>query len=304
MSAWLGAEGTADIQSKGEEVKVLFKIFDEDGNGSITMDEMKEVLKRLDPVSWTDEKVQKVFGGYDADGDGDIQFTEFWSWICGHGQKSSSEDLEPMIANAKAEDKARREAGMARMEAAQQKRAAEEQKQQEKDRLNAERAAGTRLTRKQFIEKQMGVGMSREQANELFTQGDQNNDGDLDEEELGWLVGDNLATVAQVKATFEKGSDDEGLRAIVQAFAAWDKDGSGCISNEELTKTLQTLNPRFTSKTVNVMMEEADADKNGFIDILEFVTWLSGKKKKRKMKKKAKAKLNAKLQKMLDEERQ
>jgi len=49
------------------------------------------------------------------------------------------------------------------------------------------------------------------------------------------------------------------------------------------------------------IMQEADVNADGSIDILEFVTWCSGKKKKRKMKKKAKAKYDAKLKTMLEE---
>lgn len=53
-----------------------FQLFDKDGNGSVTMDELRVVFKSLgqDP---TDEELQGMIDEVDHDGNGDMGFEEF-----------------------------------------------------------------------------------------------------------------------------------------------------------------------------------------------------------------------------------
>eukprot|EP00438_Fugacium_kawagutii_P013477 Skav208870 [mRNA] locus=scaffold270:52129:58006:- [translate_table: standard] len=90
--------------------------------------------------------------------------------------------------------------------------------------------------------------------------------------------------------------DDKGLSQLVDTFLAWDKDGDGTVSSDELKDVLQHVNPKFTEITLNKMMAEIDVNGDGVIDIQEFVSWLSGENlKKKKMKKKAKEEQDAKI---------
>eukprot|EP00826_Nyctotherus_ovalis_P049522 TRINITY_DN599_c0_g2_i2.p2 TRINITY_DN599_c0_g2~~TRINITY_DN599_c0_g2_i2.p2 ORF type:complete len:208 (-),score=83.79 TRINITY_DN599_c0_g2_i2:109-732(-) len=59
-----------DITSS-EKLKEAFKIFDKDGDGQITVDEIKEVL------GGSDEMVAEIVRSADLDGDGQISFSEF-----------------------------------------------------------------------------------------------------------------------------------------------------------------------------------------------------------------------------------
>lgn len=61
------------------DAKLLFKMFDIDGNGVIDGREIETILKALDP-SWTSEKVQQILEEADLNRDGRIDYEEFLTW--------------------------------------------------------------------------------------------------------------------------------------------------------------------------------------------------------------------------------
>ncbi|KRZ31997.1 Calmodulin [Trichinella pseudospiralis] len=77
---------TCEVESDEErmELKETFKIFDRDGDGYITAEELKNVLEDLgDPVS--DEEVLAILTSTDNDKDGLISFEDFqavWTSCC------------------------------------------------------------------------------------------------------------------------------------------------------------------------------------------------------------------------------
>jgi len=60
-----------------DELRAAFEIFDLDGNGYIDRDELKNVLAKLSGKTPTDAEVDAMMGEADADGDGKITFEEF-----------------------------------------------------------------------------------------------------------------------------------------------------------------------------------------------------------------------------------
>ncbi|CAM5999454.1 unnamed protein product, partial [Sphagnum balticum] len=59
-------------------VKERFAVFDKDGDGFITRDEMNSIVKELDLGSeWTPAVINKLFTDADSNGDGMIDFEEF-----------------------------------------------------------------------------------------------------------------------------------------------------------------------------------------------------------------------------------
>ena len=65
-----------------EEKSVLeaFQKFDKDGSGSISRDELGQVLKSLDPEGWDKDSIDQVLADADASGDGQLQMKEFIRW--------------------------------------------------------------------------------------------------------------------------------------------------------------------------------------------------------------------------------
>jgi len=58
-----------------------FQKFDKDGNGSISREELVEVLRTLDPDDWDDNSVDHLLASADANGDGALQIEEFVRWV-------------------------------------------------------------------------------------------------------------------------------------------------------------------------------------------------------------------------------
>ncbi|KAL8603615.1 hypothetical protein ACOMHN_005557 [Nucella lapillus] len=59
-----------------EEYREAFKVMDKDGNGSISAEELGNIL-RAKGATITDQQVTDLIKTYDSNGDGDIDFDEF-----------------------------------------------------------------------------------------------------------------------------------------------------------------------------------------------------------------------------------
>merc|ERR1712157_175315 len=64
------------INSQRAEIEQTFKVFDKNGDGKITFDELKEVLTQLGEEV-TDKDVMDMIKEADLNGDGAIDFEEF-----------------------------------------------------------------------------------------------------------------------------------------------------------------------------------------------------------------------------------
>ncbi|GMG40346.1 unnamed protein product [Ambrosiozyma monospora] len=63
---------------------------------------------------------------------------------------------------------------------------------------------------------------------------------------------------------------------ILEAFKVFDSDGDGKISPTELIRVLTTIGERLTEDEAKQMVEAADTDRDGQIDIEEFAKILRG----------------------------
>ena len=59
-----------------EEMLEAFQVFDTDGNGSITADELRQIFNNLGE-KLTDEEITDMIKEADIDGDGEINYQEF-----------------------------------------------------------------------------------------------------------------------------------------------------------------------------------------------------------------------------------
>jgi len=69
----------------------------------------------------------------------------------------------------------------------------------------------------------------------------------------------------------ERLAERELIRGI---FKEWDRDGNGTISREELTNVMRSFG-HMTDADIDILMEEADRNKDGIIEYAEFVEWLT-----------------------------
>lgn len=76
-------------------------------------------------------------------------------------------------------------------------------------------------------------------------------------------------------AARKKPCDFWTFRKIKQLFQAWDANGDGVISREEVRRVmLFVMDGNASEETVDRLMEVADADKDGVISIEEFYHWM------------------------------
>jgi len=67
-------------------------------------------------------------------------------------------------------------------------------------------------------------------------------------------------------------SKEEELESLAKAFTAFDKNGDGLISKEELRQALTTLGMgKLSDEEVEELFADADTDENGCIDFNELI---------------------------------
>ncbi|KAF9681713.1 hypothetical protein SADUNF_Sadunf05G0031300 [Salix dunnii] len=70
---------------------------------------------------------------------------------------------------------------------------------------------------------------------------------------------------------------DEQVADLQEAFCLFDKDGDGCITFEELSTVIKSLDHSATDEELHIMMSEADVDGNGTIEFVEFLNLMERK---------------------------
>jgi calmodulin len=85
--------------------------------------------------------------------------------------------------------------------------------------------------------------------------------------------GNGTIDFKEFMAVFEKKmKDSEAEEELRQAFKVFDKDGNGFLSSEELRHAMTQMGEKLTNEEVDEMIEEADMDKDGQINVEEFIT--------------------------------
>mmetsp|Transcript_123831 Transcript_123831/g.246367 ORF Transcript_123831/g.246367 Transcript_123831/m.246367 type:complete len:449 (-) Transcript_123831:103-1449(-) len=284
-------QDAAHLHTVGDKVTIIYELFDQDKNGRISETELKRVMQALDQTTWTDHACDQLWSAVDRNGDGHVQFTELWSWICGHGEdesKKANNSLQELLFGIAIQQKEEHEAACTeRRKSFDMMRMQQLKDAEEKAKTEAEMAVGLRMSRKMFEEQYMALGMQQDAIRDLFRSADDDGNGELDFDEMGVMAANRLATVGQIKGMVcqnaqSANKDPQRISQLVDVFSKWDADGNGTISSQELTHVIRVLNPELTEATVARMMKEADGDENGSVDILEFVTWLCGNPKKKK----------------------
>jgi len=80
------ADADGDKHDEDEDMREAFNVFDQNGDGYITVDELRSVLASLGlKQGRTAEDCRKMISKVDADGDGRVDFTEFKQMMRGGG---------------------------------------------------------------------------------------------------------------------------------------------------------------------------------------------------------------------------
>mmetsp|Transcript_13818 Transcript_13818/g.26345 ORF Transcript_13818/g.26345 Transcript_13818/m.26345 type:complete len:172 (+) Transcript_13818:58-573(+) len=129
------------------------------------------------------------------------------------------------------------------------------------------------VTKTEFLNAMKGIGIDKSIAEGLFNRFDPDGNGVLDREEFFAYCAKGSG---EVRSLIRKGvpESDDAVDKVVEIFRAWDRDGDGTISKDELERVLIVLNPSFTKKDLTNIMKAADKNNDGVIDYEEFADWL------------------------------
>jgi Ca2+-binding EF-hand superfamily protein len=85
---------------------------------------------------------------------------------------------------------------------------------------------------------------------------------------VAWFGGDTLVVMAE-------NITEEQLKDYWMAFNAYDKDGNGSISVEELRGVVESLGHTVTDEELRAMIAEVDTDDSGTLDFAEFLALMA-----------------------------
>ena len=71
-----------DVEQMKEELKEAFRIYDKEGQGFITTDVLKEILREID-ATLTEDDLDNIIEEVDDDASGTLDFDEFQAMMMG-----------------------------------------------------------------------------------------------------------------------------------------------------------------------------------------------------------------------------
>ena len=220
--------------TKSINMKQLFGDFDRDGDGLITMEEI-----RLTMMDFGKEipkaELSAIFEKVDKNKDQRIDFVEFEALI---------EQLETKFGKLKT-------SSTASTTGSNNKQNAFEDFDKDKDGL-----VSLDEIRLHLLE--TGKGISEIELQDLFNKADTNGDGKIDVTEFTKLV------------ELLRDRDYSIDPALLKAFELFDTDRDGLVSKEEVRSTLQASGKDLSDSELESCFNEADTNKDGKIDVTEF----------------------------------
>ncbi|MES1922360.1 calmodulin-like 3 [Bonamia ostreae] len=104
----------------------------------------------------------------------------------------------------------------------------------------------------------LGQNPTESELNDMISEFDSNGKGNIDFEDFKRIISTH-------KSEFSAKSN------VKEAFKAFDKDGNGFISLEELKSAMESLGEKVTKEELQEMVKIADKNNDGKIDYEEFV---------------------------------
>jgi len=292
------ASTSANSSEDLEAVRSTFGRFDADGSGSLDKNELEKVLKA---ISIKPSSIDKIFTLMDGDGNGEIYINEFMLWMNGDSNakviasdavaemdKIDTDQIPPQRIAQKPVDSL--DILMSPKKTARKSLASDalmstgKRSSQLDTRSSPEKRSSVLDT---FIspEKRSSQGvdsldilMSPEKSAQKSSDAlEESNQGGKVTVKVRRHVKVNPSPV-KVKPRVDAGSpsqtpasDATGRAAIEQLFRKWDVDGSGQLGREEFHSACRATGMKPTH--IDMMLDLADVDKSGTINVNEFIDW-------------------------------
>ncbi|XP_062503825.1 uncharacterized protein LOC134180645 [Corticium candelabrum] len=257
-----------------KELREAFKEFDKDGNGVITPDELRSVMKSMGE-KLTDSELDEMIKKADKSGDGKVDYEEFVKLMTGqHGNYYTLYVMRLLLIHTlrDASDLSLllsflisrlREASVRTMDSSLgtlQGHLTEKQIADCKEAFNLidEDGSGSiSLRNLKGLFCALGQKTSDRELQKLMESVDTDGSGQIEFSEF-------LTMMAM------KGSSSQEDEELQKAFKEFDKNGDGFISREELKEVMHSVGDMLTDDELDQMIKSADMDRDGQVDYREF----------------------------------
>jgi len=223
-----------------DDVAKKFKIWDSDGDGKISFEELKESASKDSSKFLSEEDVNAIFIVGDLNLDGEIDEEEF------------SKLMIPSISDIVAKF---RYAHRSVEDVRKAFKTYDRDGDGSIDRGELHKA----LTNYKF-------NFSDQEVDIIFAAGDIDNDGTIDFEEFMYLM---CPSTAQIVKKFRESY--KTINDVKGAFRRYDKNRDGGLSKSELNRMMMSTGHSFTDMEIDAIMNLGDRDGDGEIDLEEFM---------------------------------
>jgi len=229
--------GPADVEKK-------FKQWDEDGDGKISFEELKEAVKKDSSKFLSDEDVNAIFAVGDLDLDGHIDKEEFGKLMI------------PSVADIVAKFRYAHRS-VKDVQGAFKKYDRNGDGSIDKGELHKA------LTNYKF-------NFTDEEVNIIFEAGDEDKDGEISYEEFMYLMcPDTNTIIRKFRETYKT------INEVKAAYKKFDKNRDGVMSRSELDRIMYSTGNSYSDIELDAVMNLGDADGDGQISLDEFLALMS-----------------------------
>merc|ERR1719495_75474 len=223
-----------------DDVSKKFKIWDANGDGKISFDELKESAAKDSSKFLSDEDINAIFIYGDLNLDGEIDEAEF--------AKLMIHSIHDIVAKFRYAHRSVEDV-----------RKAFKTYDRDGDGAIDKGELHKALTNYKF-------NFSDQEVDIIFAAGDIDGDGHVDFEEFMYLM---CPSTAQIVKKFR--DSYKTINEVKAAFRKYDKNRDGGLSKGELNRMMMSTGHSFTDMEVDAIMNLGDKDGDGEIDLDEFM---------------------------------
>lgn len=230
--------GTNLTKKQVDQYKESFALFDRDGGGSITVDELYIVVNSLGGAGMTKSELKKIFDEVDDDGSGEMEFKEFLQLMSSKKLEARGVSVSPeIILEYKSVFKV----------------------------FDQDDCGSITNEDLYAIMKCVDKDIEQEAMDEIIADCDEDGNGQIEFPEFMAIVSSKKLKKFGSTAKIKK------IPEYKQAFSVFDEDGSGSITVDELFAVVENMGSTLTREEVKKMMDEVDDDQSGEIEFPEFL---------------------------------
>ncbi|XP_056021983.1 calmodulin-alpha-like [Ostrea edulis] len=267
-----------------KDFKETFNLFDKDGDGTISTNELAMVMRSLGQNP-SDAELEKMLKGVDEDGNGSIDFEEFVLMMADKLERSNTEDeIREAFKLFDKDDNGYISVSELK---------------------NILTETGEKITPEEAnelikaIDKDGDGKIDYEEAKPVFNEFDNDGDGYIDASELGTALkrmglNPSLQKIQSMIGEVDKDGnkkidfeeflkfakkthrDPEEIKcSLTEAFKTLDTNGDGFITREELKSVMTKMGERLSEEEAEEMIRKADQNEDGKINYEEYVAVMS-----------------------------